>query len=196
MMFNEIVVQKAGKELLDQFGVKTTEMMEGYYCADSVEATSAICSETARAGARIFNMVSAEDVMLVENRVTGLVVNWTAVQLAKLHVDPLTMRCNVVVAATGHAAEMAHIIQSKSGCKLLTDTGAIIGEKPMWADLGERSILENTREFFPGVFAAGLCCNVIFGGPRMGPIFGGMLLSGKKVAELIIEKLSKKRQIL
>lgn len=27
-----------------------------------------------------------------------------------------------------------------------------------------------------------------FGGPRMGPIFGGMLLSGRRVAELILEK--------
>jgi ribulose 1,5-bisphosphate synthetase/thiazole synthase len=28
----------------------------------------------------------------------------------------------------------------------------------------------------------------MFGGPRMGPIFGGMLLSCKRVAELILEK--------
>jgi ribulose 1,5-bisphosphate synthetase/thiazole synthase len=68
---------------------------------------------------------------------------------------------------------------------LNTETGKIIGERPMWADLGERNILENTKEIFPGVFAAGLSCNVVFGGPRMGPIFGGMLLSGKKVADLI-----------
>jgi ribulose 1,5-bisphosphate synthetase/thiazole synthase len=29
----------------------------------------------------------------------------------------------------------------------------------------------------------------VFGGPRMGPIFGGMLLSGRKVAELIMKKI-------
>ena len=50
-------------------------------------------------------------------------------------------------------------------------------------------ILENTKEFFPGVFATGMCCNAVFGAPRMGPIFGGMLMSGKKVANLILERL-------
>ena len=49
--------------------------------------------------------------------------------------------------------------------------------------------VENTREFFPGVFCAGMACNAIYGAPRMGPVFGGMLLSGRKAAELILEKL-------
>jgi thiamine thiazole synthase len=35
----------------------------------------------------------------------------------------------------------------------------------------------------------GMVANNAYGGPRMGPIFGGMLLSGKKAAEMIIEKL-------
>ncbi|HON77179.1 MAG TPA: ribose 1,5-bisphosphate isomerase, partial [Spirochaetota bacterium] len=46
--------------------------------------------------------------------------------------------------------------------------------------------IENTREICPNVYVAGMSANAAFGGPRMGPIFGGMLLSGKKAAELII----------
>ena len=127
--------------------------------------------------------------MITDHRVNGLVINWSAVDLANLHVDPVTMRCKYVIDATGHDAVVANIIQKKSGCKLKTNTGSIIGEGPMNADLGEKLILENTKEFFPGVFSCGMCCNAIFGGPRMGPIFGGMLMSGKKAAELILKKI-------
>jgi len=34
-----------------------------------------------------------------------------------------------------------------------------------------------------------MSANATFGSYRMGPIFGGMLLSGKKVAELIAKKI-------
>ncbi|MGQ4874860.1 MAG: sulfide-dependent adenosine diphosphate thiazole synthase, partial [Promethearchaeia archaeon] len=40
-----------------------------------------------------------------------------------------------------------------------------------------------------GLFVAGMAANACSGGQRMGPIFGGMLLSGRKCANLIIEKL-------
>jgi thiazole biosynthesis enzyme len=189
IMFNEIVVQKEGKEILDDLNVRSTHFAEDYYCASSIEAVSTICSAACKAGATIFNLISVEDVMLVHGSVTGLVINWSAVEMGGLHVDPITIRCKYVVDATGHAAEIASIIQRKSGADLLTPSGQITGERPMHADLGEQMILENTKEFFPGVFAAGMCCNAIFGAPRMGPIFGGMLMSGKKVASLILEKL-------
>lgn len=192
IMFNEIVVQREGKEILDEFGVRTTHADEGYYCADSVETVSTICSAACKAGTRILNLISVEDVMLIEDRVEGLVINWTAVEMGGLHVDPITLRTKYVVDATGHAAEVACIIQRKSGAPLLTPTGKLMGEKPMHADKGESAILENTKEFFPGVFCAGMCCNAVFGGPRMGPIFGGMLLSGRKVADLIDERIPRK----
>ena len=188
-MFNVIVVQTAGKEILDEFGVSTALFADGYYCADSIETVSTICSKACKAGARILNLFSMEDVMLIENRVTGLVINWTAVEMGGLHVDPVTIRTKYVIDATGHAAEVACVIQKKSGAELLTPTGKIVGERPMYAEVGEHMILENTKEFFPGVFATGMCCNAVFGAPRMGPIFGGMLMSGKKVANLILERL-------
>jgi thiamine thiazole synthase len=190
IMFNEIVIQEAGKQILDELGVRTEAYQDGYYSADSVEAVSTICSQATKAGLQVFNLVSVEDVMLIDNRVTGLVINWSAVEIAGLHVDPVTIRTRWVVDATGHAAEIAHIVQNKSGSKLLTPSGKIEGEKPMHADRGEQTIVEHTQEFFPGVFAAGMCCNAVYGGPRMGPIFGGMLMSGKRVAELIDSRLS------
>jgi len=37
---------------------------------------------------------------------------------------------------------------------------------------------------------AGMAANNAFGGPRMGPVFGGMMLSGKKLADTIKERLN------
>jgi len=70
-----------------------------------------------------------------------------------------------------------------------TPSGKLMGEGSMCAQEAERLTLENTGQICPGVYVTGMSANAAFGGPRMGPIFGGMLLSGKKVAELIIESL-------
>jgi thiazole biosynthesis enzyme len=190
MMFNRIVVQAEGKKILDEFGVGTREYEKGYYIADSLEATSAICSQTIKAGAKIFNLVSVEDVMIRENdRITGLVLNWSATSLARLHVDPLTIRARVVIDATGHASEICRIVVDKLGGKLKTKTGGVSGEKPMWAEIGEKEIIDSTKEVYPGLVVAGMAANAVCGIPRMGPIFGGMLLSGKRAAEVAREIL-------
>jgi thiamine thiazole synthase len=67
-----------------------------------------------KSGATIFNLLSAEDLVIRENRVTGLVLNWTAVEMANLHVDPLTIESKFVVDATGHATEVVDILQKKN----------------------------------------------------------------------------------
>ena len=189
MMFNEIVLQKDGAKILEEFGVNFREREKGYFVADSVETVGTLASKAVKAGATIFNLISVEDVMIRGPRVTGLVLNWTSVEMAGLHVDPLTVRSRFVVDATGHPAEVANIILRKIGPKLKTRTGRLMGEKSMWAEVGEKTIVENTREIYPGVYVCGMACNAVFGAPRMGPIFGGMLLSGKKAAELLIKKL-------
>ena len=188
MMFNRIVVQELGKGLLDEFNIQSREYEEGYYTADSLEAISTMCSQAIKTGAKVFNLVSVEDVMIREDdRITGLVLNWSAVSLAGLHVDPLTIRSKAVIDATGHSCEICRIVENKIGPKLRTKTGGVIGEKSMWAERGEQEIIENTREVYPGLIVAGMAANAVFGSPRMGAIFGGMLLSGKLAAELAVK---------
>ena len=190
MMFNEIVVQEQGAAILKNLGISVEDAGDGYFTADSVECTSTLTSLACKAGARIFNLMTVEDVMVRENRVTGLVINWTAVDIAGFHVDPLAVRAGYVVESTGHDTEVLKVVQKKTGERLLTDTGKIMGERSMWAEVAENTTLENTKEAFPGVFVAGMAANATFGSFRMGPIFGGMLLSGERVAELIDKRLS------
>ncbi len=191
MMFNEIVVQEEGKRILDEFGITTHPYKDGYFTADSIESISTLCSKSVKSGVRIFNLLSAEDLVIRDNRVTGLVLNWTAVDMAQLHVDPLTIESKFVVDATGHATEVVAILQRKNDIKLFTETGKIIGERSLWADAAEIDTLKNTREVFPGLYVTGMAANAVFGSYRMGPIFGGMLLSGEKAAKLISEELKR-----
>lgn len=186
MMFNEIVIQDDAREILDAFGVRYRQYQEGYYTADAILAITTICSQAARAGATIFNCMSVEDVMIREGRVTGLVINWSPVEMAGLHVDPLTIAAKHVIDTTGHATEVLKVIERKADMTLTTPSGKLMGERSMWADKAEHLTMENTRQICPGVYVAGMSANAAFGGPRMGPIFGGMLLSGRKVAELIL----------
>ena len=187
IMFNKIVVQPEGKEILDEFDIGTSEFQKGYHVADAIEATCTLCSKAVKTGVKVFNLITVEDVMIREGgKVTGLVLNWSAVTMANLHVDPISIRAKVVIDATGHDSEVCHIVARKSGGKL-----EIKGEKSMWAEVAERETVKNTKEVYPGLIAAGMAVNAVQGSPRMGPIFGGMLLSGKKAAE-IAEGLLKK----
>lgn len=189
IMFNEIVVQDKAKRILDEFQIRSRCYEKGYYLADSVLSVSTICSEAVKAGLKIFNLMSVEDVMVRAKKVVGLVLNWTAVEMAHLHVDPITMRAKFVVDATGHPAEVARIIERKSGIPLKTKTGKTLGEQSMWAEVGEDTIVKNSKEVCSGLYACGMCANAVFGGPRMGPVFGGMLLAGEKVAKDLIKRL-------
>lgn len=189
MLFNEIVVQEQGKAILDEFGIQTEHYYENYYTADSIEAVSTICSHAMKAGAKIFNCMKVEDFVVKSGNISGIVINWTPVEMAGLHVDPLAVRSKIVVEATGHPLELLQILEKKVGGKLFTTTGKIMGEQSMDAELGETTVVDNTKEIYPNVYVIGMAANAAFGAPRMGPIFGGMLLSGKKMADMIIKKL-------
>lgn len=193
MLFNEIVVQEMGREVLEEFGITYKKYADGYYTADSIESVTTLISKATKAGAKIFNTIEIEDVVLKkingEYKVNGLVIGWTTVNMAHLPVDPLVVTSKYVVDATGHDANIATVLTKKAGVKLVSPTGGVVGEKPMWAEIGEQDTVAHTKEVYPGLIVAGMASNAVSGAHRMGPVFGGMLQSGKKAAAIIIENL-------
>ncbi|MEO0140313.1 MAG: sulfide-dependent adenosine diphosphate thiazole synthase [candidate division WOR-3 bacterium] len=191
MMFNEIAVQESALPILKEFGIRYENAGWGLYTADSVHSTAMLLAGATSRGVRIFNCVSVEDIMVREGRITGIVIQWTPVGLAKMHVDPLTVRAKAVIDGTGHPAEIARMVQDKLKANLSTPTGRIMEERPMWAERGEEEVVQNTREVYPGLWVMGMAANAVFGSSRMGPVFGGMLLSGKRAAEEVGDYLKR-----
>lgn len=191
MMFNQIVVQEEAMDIVRDFDIKYEPFQDGLYVMDSVESTASLLYHAVHAGATIFNCYSVEDVIFKNNVVSGVVVNWTPVLREGLHVDPLNILAKCVVDGTGHDSEMCCTVARKNGIKLATDTGAVIGERSLDVIAGEDEVVKGTKEIYPGLYVCGMAASAVSGTPRMGPIFGGMLMSGKKVAEMIIEKLKK-----
>ncbi|MBA3045621.1 MAG: sulfide-dependent adenosine diphosphate thiazole synthase [Candidatus Thermoplasmatota archaeon] len=190
MNYPVIVIQPESRHLLDEIGVRVEDAADGYFTADSIECVAKLLASAIDAGAKVWNAVTVEDVMIRKDRISGVVINWTGVNLTKMHVDPLTIGASFVVDGTGHDASVCTVARKKAG-KLNTPSGDVMGERSMWAEVGEQTVVENTGEVYPGLVVIGMAANAVMGAPRMGPIFGGMLLSGEKAAGLILSNLDK-----
>ena len=185
MLFPKIVVQEPADDILREFGVRLFEVEEGVYVADPAETMAKTAVAAVDAGARIVLGITVNDLVYREDRVVGAVCQWTAVEEAGVHADPLAFRAKAVIDCTGHGADVISIAVEKIPELKLE----VPGEKSMWASLAERLIVERTGEVRPGLFVAGMAVAAVYRLPRMGAIFGGMFLSGKKVAELVLAKI-------
>lgn len=179
-LMNKLTVRSPGHKELEKLGVRLTETTPGLYLADAPEACSKLIASTCDAGVQILNMTSVEDVVLRGGRVAGTVINWTPVQALPRQitcVDPISVEAKVVVDATGHDASV---------CKRLAQRGLleIVGMGAMDADSSEDAIVEGTGEVFSGLIACGMSVSTVRGVPRMGPTFGGMLVSGQRAAQI------------
>ncbi|MEG1607888.1 MAG: sulfide-dependent adenosine diphosphate thiazole synthase [Mucinivorans sp.] len=189
MMFNDIVVQADALPILDELGVHYVKADGQVYILDSVHATSALIYAATKAGVTIFNCYSVEDVVFKGDAVVGLVVNWAPVMREGMHVDPLMIMSKTVLEGTGHDCMVARLVAAKNNVKLNTPTGGVSGERSLDIEKAEPMTVINTKEVYPGLFVSGMAANGVSGAPRMGPIFGGMLLSGRRAAELMIAKI-------
>ncbi|MFB0524035.1 MAG: FAD-dependent oxidoreductase, partial [Phycisphaerae bacterium] len=80
------VVTFEDKDILDEIGV-TTRKVGDLYTADAIEFAAALAYKAKKAGAEIFNLVEAEDIVLKDETVKGVVVNSASARTLRLHVD-------------------------------------------------------------------------------------------------------------
>ncbi len=179
-LMNKLTVRAPAHEELAKLGVRLKEARDGLYVADAPEACSKLIASACDAGVKVLNMTSADDVVVKDNRVCGVVANWTPVGALPRQitcVDPVSFEANVVVDATGHDAAVVEKLAHRGLVE-------VSGMGPMNADRSEGAIVEHTGEVYPGLIICGMSVSTVRGLPRMGPTFGGMLLSGWRAAEV------------
>jgi len=189
MLMNVIAVQETVRPILDELAVVPQTTESALLVVDASELACALCLYAIRRGATVLTSTAMEDIRVVEGRVRGVVVNRPSVAHMRLPVDPITFGARVVIDGTGHEAGAVRMLQAH-GLALDTPTGRMVGEGPMDAERGESFVVDHTGCVFPGLYVAGMAVCATFGGARMGPIFGGMLQSGAKVADRVAEELT------
>ncbi len=185
-LMNTITVRAPGQKVLEELGIPYEEAAKGLYTTAGPHACSKTIAAACDAGAKILNMTRLEDVVVRDqNRVGGVVVNWTPVEALPREitcVDPVALECRLVVDATGHDAEVVSALERRGIVK-------IPGEGAMWVEKSEDLVVEHTGLVHPGLIVAGMAVSSVYGLPRMGPTFGAMLLSGKRAAEVAYDIL-------
>jgi thiamine thiazole synthase len=185
-LMNTITVRAPAQSVLDELGIPYKEFSKNLFVTPGPHACSKLIAAACDAGAKILNMTKFDDVVLREdNRVGGVVVNWTPVSALPREitcVDPIALESKLVIDATGHQAEVVSALEQRGIMKKA-------GEGGMWVEKSEDLVVEHTGEVHPGLLATGMAVSAVYGLPRMGPTFGAMLLSGKKGAEIALELL-------
>jgi len=183
---NKLTLRAPAQEILDELDVPYSMASEGLYVADAPHACSKLIGATCDAGVKFFSLTLLEDLVVRDDsRVAGVVVNWSPIAYLPKEVsalDPIPLEAKVVIDATGHDACAVRKLEQRGALK-------VAGERAMWIEQSEDAVVEHTGEVYPGLIVAGMAVASVYGLPRMGPTFGGMLLSGERAAEVAIESL-------
>jgi len=188
---NKVTVREPAQKILEELAIPHEEVSEGLYVADGPHACSKLIAATCDSGVKFANMTVFDDLVLrEEGKVRGAVVNWTAVSSLPREiscVDPVALEAKIVIDATGHDASVVRKLEERGLIK-------IKGFGAMWLERSENLVVEHTGEAYPGLVVVGMAVATTYGLPRMGPTFGAMLLSGKRGAEVVLEKLGIKKK--
>ncbi len=186
-LMNKVTVRHPAERVLDQLGIPYKEVSDGLLVADGPHACSKLIAEACDSGIKVANMTFFDDLVLKEDgRVCGAVINWTPISSLPREitcVDPVAVESGLVIDATGHDAQVVRKLEERGLIKTK-------GFGAMWVEKSEDLIIEHTGEVHPGLIVTGMAVSTTYGLPRMGPTFGGMLLSGEVAAEIALEKLN------
>lgn len=189
-LMNTLTIRAPAQKILDELHIPYKEAEKGLFTAEGPHACSKLISAACEAGVKILNMTKFDDVVYRNSKVDGVVVNWTPVSALPRQitcVDPVALESRVVIDATGHEACVCRSLERR-GILKLEDFG------PMDVNTSEDLVVEKTGQIHPGLFITGMAVSTVYGIPRMGPTFGGMLLSGRKVAQ-DVEKIFYKEEV-
>ena len=185
-LMNKVTIRRPADRILDELGIPYKEISPGLLVADGPHACSKLIAAACDAGVKFSNMTMFDDVVLREDgRVAGVVINWTPISALPREitcVDPVAIESKIVLDATGHDACVVSKLEERGQIKTK-------GFGAMWVERSEDLVVEHTGEVHPGLVVSGMAVSTVYGLPRMGPTFGGMLLSGEVAADVILEKL-------
>jgi len=185
---NKLTLRAPAQKILDELQVPYFRASEGLYVADAPHVCSKLIGATCDAGVKFLQLTLLEDLVVRENnRLAGIVVNWSPISYLPKEVsalDPIPLETKVIIDATGHDACVARKLEQWGALKLA-------GEGALWIEKSEDAVVEHTGEVYPGLIVTGMAVASVYGLPRMGPTFGGMLLSGKRAAEVAVEILQR-----
>lgn len=190
-MMNPVTVRAPAQLVWEKLGIRYKKINNRLYATWGPEACSKLISAACDAGVRFLQLTKFDDLVLKNNRVAGVVVNWMPVSALPRNVtcvDPIALESRMVIDASGHDSVAVKRLMQRGLVKWK-------GMDPMWVNGGEDGVVENTAEVYPGLVAAGMCVTETFGLPRMGPTFGSMLLSGDKAANIAINKLRESSEL-
>lgn len=195
-LFSAMVVRKPAHEFLDEVGVEYEDRGAYVVVKHAALFTSTVMSKVLAApNVKMFNATAVEDFIVREDKVAGVVTNWSLVTQnhdTQSCMDPNVLESKVVISACGHDGPMGAF-----GVKRLVSNGMIEaapGMKCLDMNTAEDAIVNLTREVVPGMIVAGMEVAEVEGAPRMGPTFGAMMLSGQKAGKLAAAKILAEQQ--
>ncbi|MCX8171922.1 MAG: sulfide-dependent adenosine diphosphate thiazole synthase, partial [Candidatus Bathyarchaeota archaeon] len=94
MQFHKVIVESPADKILEDVGCRMERIEDGLFVVDAAEMMAKLASGAIDAGAKIILGITVDDVIYRGDppRVVGVVIQWSSVMMAGIHVDPIGIK--------------------------------------------------------------------------------------------------------